>query len=67
MALLAQQDFREINFSRSLMIGDSLTDMEFGKSVGMWTLWVSETSIPASHAALIDGQIGSLTDVLKRW
>ena len=64
MALLALQDFPEINFSRSLMVGDALTDMEFGKSVGMWTLWVSEAPIPASHKKLIDGQISGLAELV---
>lgn len=61
MALQAQRDFPDINFQRSVMVGDALTDMEFGKSVGMHTIWVSEEEIPASHAALIDGQIPALT------
>jgi histidinol-phosphate phosphatase family protein len=42
MALNAKQDFPEINFSKSLVIGDSMSDMEFGKTAGMKTAFISE-------------------------
>jgi D-glycero-D-manno-heptose 1,7-bisphosphate phosphatase len=32
MGLLAKQDFPEIEFSKSIMVGDSISDMEFGKN-----------------------------------
>jgi len=35
MALQALKDFPEIDFSRSVMVGDSHSDMEFGKTLGM--------------------------------
>ena len=35
MALKAQADFTEINFSQSIMIGDTDSDMEFAKNAGM--------------------------------
>jgi len=41
MALKAQTDFPEINFSKSIMIGDSLSDMEFGKNAGMTTILIN--------------------------
>lgn len=41
MALLAQQDFPEIDFSRSLMIGDSDSDIAFGKKLGMKTVFIA--------------------------
>ena len=43
MAILAKNDFPEIDFSKSIMVGDKLSDMEFGKSVGMLTVYVSNT------------------------
>jgi histidinol-phosphate phosphatase family protein len=42
MASLAQQDFPEVNFERSIMVGDSMSDMQFGKSCGMKTVFISE-------------------------
>jgi histidinol-phosphate phosphatase family protein len=41
MALLAQQDFTEIDFQQSMMIGDSASDMEFGMRLGMKTVFIS--------------------------
>ena len=40
MAEEAQQDFPEINFSKSIMIGDSDSDIEFGCRLGMFTVRV---------------------------
>jgi histidinol-phosphate phosphatase family protein len=35
MGLLAKQEFPEIEFSKSIMIGDSISDMQFGQKLGM--------------------------------
>ncbi|RLD44005.1 MAG: phosphatase [Bacteroidetes bacterium] len=40
MALQAQKDFSEVDFSKSIMIGDSLSDMAFGKNAGMQTIFI---------------------------
>jgi len=40
MAYQAQRNFPEINFKKSVMIGDSLSDMGFGSRVGMWNVLV---------------------------
>jgi len=42
MALQVKKDFPEIDFSKSIMLGDSLSDMEFGKKLGMLTILVSK-------------------------
>jgi D-glycero-alpha-D-manno-heptose 1-phosphate guanylyltransferase len=41
MALQAKKDFPEIDFSKSIMVGDSVSDMEFGKRAGMKTVFIS--------------------------
>ncbi len=38
MGLKAQRDYPEIDFSKSIMVGDSETDIEFGKKLGMKTV-----------------------------
>lgn len=43
MAFLAHNDFPVIDFNKSIMVGDKLSDMEFGKSVGMTTVYLSNT------------------------
>ena len=42
MALQAQRDFPEVDFHRSVMIGDSLTDMQFAAKAQMRALYVSK-------------------------
>lgn len=41
MALAAQQDFPEISFSHSVMVGDSASDILFGKRLGMQTVLIA--------------------------
>jgi D-glycero-D-manno-heptose 1,7-bisphosphate phosphatase len=40
MAFQAKDDFEEIDFSKSVMVGDSISDMEFGKKLGMLVVLV---------------------------
>jgi histidinol-phosphate phosphatase family protein len=55
MALQAQRDFPNTIFSRSIMIGNTLSDMQFGKSVGMTTVFVaSKKPTPEQPHPLID-------------
>lgn len=42
MALKAKKDFPEINFKKSVMAGDSISDMEFGHRLGMINILISE-------------------------
>lgn len=41
MALQSRKHFPEIRFRKSIMVGDSLSDMIFGKRVGMRTVFLS--------------------------
>lgn len=41
MALQAQKDFPAIDFSKSIIVGDSMSDMEFGRNAGMKTVYIS--------------------------
>ncbi len=41
MAELAKNDFPEIDFSKSIMAGDTASDMEFGKNAGMKTVFIN--------------------------
>lgn len=43
MALLAKDSFPEIEFSRSVMVGNKLSDMFFGRNAGMCTVYVKTT------------------------
>lgn len=41
MALMARKEFRDINFKRSVMAGDSISDMIFGKRLKMVNVFIS--------------------------
>jgi len=57
MALLAQKDFPEIDFHKSIMVGDGIHDMEFGRKMGMKTVFISPEADPDP---LVDYQFESL-------
>lgn len=46
MALQAKQDFPDIDFSRSLMVGDSLSDIQFAQNAGMAAVHVGAVRHP---------------------
>ncbi|MDB5230604.1 MAG: family hydrolase [Chitinophagaceae bacterium] len=54
MAHLAKKDFPAIGFSKSIMVGNKLSDMEFGRNAGMFTVFVSTThpETPFPHPAI---------------
>lgn len=66
MAYAAKKDHPEIDFSRSLMVGNNLSDMEFGRNAGMFTVFLQTTSPdqPLPHPA-IDWAFPSLYDFAK--
>lgn len=44
MALQAMKDFPEIDFSKSIMIGNKPGDMKFGRAAGMFAVFVTTTN-----------------------
>ncbi len=42
MAKLAKEEFPEIDFQRALMVGDAVSDIQFGKRSGMKTVFIGE-------------------------
>lgn len=59
MALKAQEEFPEIDFSRSIMVGDSGSDLEFAANAGMFAVFVGE-EIPAGRKA--EFRVGGLAE-----
>jgi len=61
MGLQAQEDFPAIDFKRSIIVGNSLSDMEFGKRLGMYTIFLNTKHDPFEMPNdLIDEQYPSL-------
>ncbi len=55
MALKARKSFPGIHFKQSVMAGDSLSDMIFGKRAGMITVLISDhADLAKKHPRLID-------------
>jgi len=55
MGLLARKNYPDIHFSHSVMAGDSLSDMRFGKRLGMLTVFISnDLKAIRSYPGLID-------------
>ncbi|MFA8450061.1 MAG: D-glycero-alpha-D-manno-heptose-1,7-bisphosphate 7-phosphatase [Bacteroidales bacterium] len=44
MALQAKEEFPEIDLKKSIMVGDSLSDMEFAKNAGMFSVFIKSDS-----------------------
>ena len=61
MAFKAQQDLPQIDFRKSIMTGNKLTDMQFGRAIGSKTVFIATTDpeTPFPHP-LIDARFDSL-------
>ncbi|MDP5171641.1 MAG: HAD family hydrolase [Bacteroidia bacterium] len=66
MALQAQEDFPDIDFAKSIVIGDSLSDMMFGRNAGMHTVWVTEETNPLPSDDSVDLRIAGLPE-FSQW
>lgn len=60
MALQAKSDFPTIDFNKSVMVGNNISDMEFGKSAGMKTVFVKTTNKNQQQDGCIDIMCNSL-------
>lgn len=66
MALEARHDFPEINFKKSIIAGDAVTDMQFGRRLKMKTILIGEdNSIARKYPALVDLWFPSLFEFAK--
>lgn len=61
MAFFAKNDFPEIDFEKSIMIGDMNSDIEFGKNAGMKTIFVGDNELKLNP----DDRFDSLYDFAK--
>ena len=61
MAFFAKNDFPEIDFSKSIMIGDMNSDIEFGKNAGMKTIFIGNNE----HMTEPDDFFDTLFDFAK--
>jgi len=66
MALQAKEDFPQIDFKQSVIVGNSVSDMEFGKRLGMHTVFLTTKHKPFELPSdLVDEQYASLQSWAK--
>ncbi len=66
MGIQAEKDFPEIDFNQSIMVGDSITDIQFGKRLNMKTVFLDtkdEKEIKMSYQEDIDFRMKSLLEL----
>lgn len=63
MAFQAKNDFKNIDFTKTIMVGNKLSDMQFGRNAGVHTVFAATTNpdVPFPHP-LIDIRVNSLLE-----
>jgi len=66
--LQAQKDFPQIDFHKSIMLGNKLTDMQFGRTLGSKTVFIatSDPETPFPHP-LIDARFNNLLEFAMKF
>lgn len=66
MAYRAKSDFPEIDLSKAIIVGNNLSDMEFGRNAGLYNIFIRSTMpyLPLPHPH-IDAAFDSLPDFAK--
>ena len=64
MAFMAKADFPEIDLQKSIMVGDSNSDIEFGQNAGMHTILIGDEEIKSVPDDKFDSLI-SFANTLK--
>ena len=66
MGLQAKSDFESVDFSRSLMVGNNLSDMEFGRNLRCTTIFLPTTNPGVDRSdPRIDAVYNSLADLAR--
>jgi phosphoglycolate phosphatase-like HAD superfamily hydrolase len=64
MALFAKEKIPSINFNKSVMVGDTDSDIEFGKKLGMKTVLILSKEVTKSTPDISIQNLGELCDYL---
>ncbi|MSQ38033.1 MAG: HAD-IIIA family hydrolase [Chitinophagaceae bacterium] len=66
MALQAKEQFTSIDFTKSIMVGNRTSDMEFGRNAGLHTVFLATTHPDTAYPnALIDYRFNHLLEFAK--
>ena len=68
MAIQAKKDLPDIDLTKTIIIGNNISDMEFGKNAGLYTIFVTTTSpdvtLPHPDIDLIFPTLADFTEAL---
>lgn len=66
MGLKAKEEFPETDFSKAIMVGNTMSDMQFGKTLGMFTVFIPSTKpMPQLPHPLVDIVCSDLASLAK--
>ena len=65
MADQAKTDFPEIDLTKSIMVGNSSSDMKFGRNCGMKTVFITNNDPKEVDEALVDYAFSSLYEFAR--
>lgn len=65
MGIEAQNEFREIDFKKSLMVGDTDSDLQFGMNLGMKTVLIASAEKVSVEPDIKVNNLKELADVLN--
>ena len=65
MGLKAKQEFPQIDFTKSVMVGNNISDMEFGKNLGMKTVYLNTTKPRHEGHTSIDLMFTNLVEFIQ--
>jgi histidinol phosphatase-like enzyme len=65
MAFEAKKQFPEIDFTRSIMVGNTSGDMEFGRNINAFNVYIHTREDKIPKPATIDAQFDTLLDLAK--
>jgi len=68
MAWQAKELYPQIDFSKTIMVGNKLSDMQFGRNAGMFTVYIATTNPETVFPhELIDVRFETLYEFASQW
>lgn len=64
MAMQAKEDLKDIDLHKSIMVGDSMSDMEFGRKAGMITVFIHPEKITDDKIDYCFESLSEVADLL---
>jgi histidinol phosphatase-like enzyme len=64
MAEKAKSGFPSVEFHKSIMVGDSISDMEFGKNAGMVNVFISEVDSQEYYSCRSLEEFGEMIEAI---